>query len=94
MPGLVFGVFTGFDHHVGSLFTQAFLGSRGWGHDKASFSLNSSGVGGRIYHRFPANLTYRTTLEELPPYPEEDYPSCIPCVLPPIQKCYDLIVFN
>lgn len=46
MPGLVFGVFTGFDHHVGSLFTQAFLGSRGWGHDKASFSLNSSGVGG------------------------------------------------
>ena len=46
MPGLVFGVFTGFDHHVGSLFTQAFLGSRGWGHDKASFSLNSSGAGG------------------------------------------------
>lgn len=46
MPGLVFGVFTGFDHHVGSLFTQAFLGSRGWGHYKASFSLNSSGVGG------------------------------------------------
>jgi len=46
VPGLVFGVFTGFDHHVGSLFTQAFLGSRGWGHDKASFSLNSSGVGG------------------------------------------------
>lgn len=46
MPGLVDGVFTGFDHHVGSLFTKAFLGSRGWGHDKASFSLNSSGVGG------------------------------------------------
>ena len=46
VPGLVDGVFTGFNHHVGSLFTQAFLGSRGWGHDKASFSLNSSGVGG------------------------------------------------
>lgn len=46
MPGLVDGVFTGFDHYVGSLFTQAFLGSRGWGHDKASFSLNSSGVRG------------------------------------------------
>jgi len=31
VPGLVDGVFTGFDHYVGSLFTQAFLGSRGWG---------------------------------------------------------------
>ena len=35
MPGLVDGVFMGFDYHVGSLFTQAFLGSRGWGHDEA-----------------------------------------------------------
>ena len=46
VPGLVDGVFTGFDHYVGSLFTQAILGSRGWGHDKASFSLNSSDVRG------------------------------------------------